>query len=192
MKTESLFLITLLLTATIFTNCYAQNNTQIGLPEDAIARLGKGGINIMRFSPDGDLLAVGTDIGVWLYDVQTGKETYIPRIIPSQSEPLHDVPQDVLNGEEPIEFRVGAGQANTLAFSQDGKTLASGGIGNPIIQLWHVDANTKQALTGLSLNAVEAMAFLQDTKTLISLNRDEIAHWDVQTGSKVTKSRRYQ
>ena len=88
-----------------------------GLPEGAIARLGKGGINIMRFSPDGTRLAVGTDIGVWLYDVQTGKETYIPRIIASQSQLLNDV----LDREEPIEFTEGAGQVNTLAFSPDGE-----------------------------------------------------------------------
>ena len=117
--------------------------------------------------------------------MQTGKETYIPRIIASQLHPLHDD----LDREEQIEFTEGAGQANTLAFSQDGKTLASGGLGNAIIQLWYVDTNTKHAITGLSLNAVEAIAFLQDSTTLMSLNRDEIAHWDVQTGSKVTKSR---
>ena len=28
----------------------------------------------MQFSPDGSKLAVGSDIGVWLYDVKTGKE----------------------------------------------------------------------------------------------------------------------
>ena len=185
MQTKHLLFVSVLLIAIVSSTGYCQDNTQVGLPEGAIARLGKGGINIMRFSPDGTSLAVGTDVGVWLYDVQTGKETYIPRIIASPSQPL----QDVLDGEEPIEFTEGAGQTNTLAFSQDGKTIASGGIGNPIIQLWHVDTNTKQAITGLSLNAVESIAFLQDSTTLISLNRDEIAHWDVQTGSKVTKSR---
>ena len=184
MKTKHL-LFTVLLIIVIYATGFCQDNTQVGLPEGAIARVGKGGINTMQFSPDGTHLAVGTDVGVWLYDVQTGKETYIPRIITSQLDPL----QDDLDREEPVEFREGSGQANTLAFSQDGKTLASGGLGNAIIQLWHVDTNSKQAITGLSLNAVEAIAFLQDSTTLMSLNRDEIAHWDVQTGSKVTKSR---
>ena len=71
---------------------FAQDNTQVGLPEGAIARLGKGGINIMRFSPDGTHLAVGTDVGLWLYDVLDGEETYIPRVIAPQSQPLHDAP----------------------------------------------------------------------------------------------------
>lgn len=177
-------LITVLLINVIYSTGFCQDNTQVGLPEGAIARIGKGGINVMRFSPDGTHLAVGTDVGVWLYDVQTGKETYIPSIIASQSKPF----RDVLDGEEPVSFREGAGQVNALAFSQDGKTLASGGAGNRIIQLWYMDTNTKHAITDLSLNAVEAIAFLQDSTTLISLNRGGIVHWDVQTGTKVPKS----
>ena len=184
MKTKILSFTLILLTTMLLSTSFAQDNIQIGLPEGAIARLGKGGINIMRFSPDGDLLAVGTDIGVWLYDVQTGKETYIPRINASQSNPF----RPILDEEKPVAFTEGAGQVNTLAFSQDGKTLASRGLGDAVIQLWYVDTNTKHAITGLSLNRVEAIAFLQNSTTLVSLNRNEIAHWDVQTGSKVTKS----
>ena len=185
MKTKYLLFITVLLTVVILPNGICQDNTQVGLPEDAIARIGKGGINMMRFSPDGTRLAVGTDVGVWLYDVPDGTETYIPCVIPLQSQPLRDAP----DGEEPISFIEGARQVNALAFSQDGKTLASSGLNNPTIQLWDVNTNTKLATTGLSLNAVVAMAFLQDSTTLVSLNRDEIAHWDVKTGNKVSKSR---
>ena len=185
MQMKNLFFITLLCVAAVLPSSFAQDNTQVGLPEGAIARLGKGGINIMRFSPDGTRLAVGTDIGVQLYDVADGKETYIPRVIASQSQPLQDIP----DRKEPDSFIEGAGQVNALAFSQDGKTLASGGLNNPIIQLWDVNTNTKHAITGLSLNAVNAIAFLQDSTTLVSVNRDEIAHWDVKTSSKMSKSR---
>ena len=48
--------------------------TQWELPEKAKARFGKGGINVLQFSPDSTQLAVGSNIGVWLYDVETGKE----------------------------------------------------------------------------------------------------------------------
>ena len=44
------------------------------LPKAAKARFGKGGITTIQFSPDGTLLAVGSNIGVWLYDVETGAE----------------------------------------------------------------------------------------------------------------------
>ncbi len=39
------------------------------LPKDAIARLGRGRVYDMAFSPDGKYLAVGTSIGLWLYDL---------------------------------------------------------------------------------------------------------------------------
>lgn len=186
MKTKYLLFTTVLLTVVIVLSTgFCQDNTQVGLPEEAITRLGKGGINIMRFSPDGTRLAVGTDVGVWLYDVPDGTETYIPRVIASQSQPLHEA----LDGKEPVSFTEGAGQVNALAFSQDGKTLTSSGLNNPTIQLWDVNTNTKHAITGLSLNAIETMAFLQDSTTLVSLNRNEIAHWDVKTSSKVSKAR---
>ena len=185
MKTKHLLFITVLLTVVILPNGFCQDNTQVGLPEGAIARIGKGGINIMRFSPDGTHLAVGTDVGVWLYDVPVGTETYIPCVIASQSQPLHDDP----DGKEPVSFIEGAGQVNALAFSQDGKTLASSGLNSPAIQLWDVNTNTKHAITDLSLNAISAMAFLQDSTTLVSLYRNGIVHWDVKTGSKVPKAR---
>lgn len=66
------YLIIILLIVAIHSSSHSQDNTQVGLPEGAIARLGKGGISIIRFSPNGTHLAVGTTVGVWLYDVKTG------------------------------------------------------------------------------------------------------------------------
>ena len=48
--------------------------TKWHLPKEAKARLGKGGINVLQFSPDGTRLAVGNNFGIWLYDIETGKE----------------------------------------------------------------------------------------------------------------------
>ena len=44
------------------------------LPEGALARLGKGSVEAVAFSPDGQVLAVGGSIGIWLYDVATYRE----------------------------------------------------------------------------------------------------------------------
>ena len=41
------------------------------LPEGAIARLGRGVLRDISFSPDGKYLAVATFIGCWLYDLPT-------------------------------------------------------------------------------------------------------------------------
>ena len=44
--------------------------TTWALPEGAIARLGRGSGD-MAFSPDGQYFAVGTAIGLWLYELPT-------------------------------------------------------------------------------------------------------------------------
>ncbi|RKU30869.1 hypothetical protein C6497_04120 [Candidatus Poribacteria bacterium] len=64
-----------LLTVVYHLSGFAEDAAQNGLPEGAIARLGKGGINLIRFSPDGSKLAVGTDIGLWVYDVMEGESS---------------------------------------------------------------------------------------------------------------------
>ena len=162
MKTKQLFSLIFLFSTAMISNSFAQDNTKAGLPEGAIARLGKGGINLMRFSPDGTRLVVGTDVGVWVYDVPDGKETFL--------------------------FTEHIGQVNALAFSTDGKMLASGGFNNPIIQLW--DLETGRKLSTLTLtekyNVIAALAFAKNNTILINLGQSrELAHWDVNTGRKL-------
>ena len=41
------------------------------LPESAVARLGRGSLRDMAFSPDEQYFAVGTSIGLWLYELST-------------------------------------------------------------------------------------------------------------------------
>ena len=163
MKTGRLPFITLLLTVGILSHSFAQDNTKVGLPEGAIARLGKGGINLMQFSPDGTRLVVGTDVGVWVYDVPDGKETVL--------------------------FTGHTGRVNALAFSQDGTTFASGGFGNSIIQIW--DTETKSKLSPIMLTPesylVSALTFYG--KTLISINEGHgVTYWHVDTGRKLSES----
>ena len=56
-------------------NTFAQDYTQWGLPEGAKARLGKGRISgNIAYSPDGTRLAVGSSLGIWLYDTTTYQE----------------------------------------------------------------------------------------------------------------------
>ena len=163
MKTRYLYFIVFLLTVTLLSTSFAQDNTQVGLPEGAIARLGKGGINIMRFSPEGTRLAVGTDVGVWLYDVPDGKETAL--------------------------FTEHTGQVNALAFSQDGKILASGGSENATIHLWDLDTNTKPTPLTLAARRDSVIALTFYGRSLISLNGwGELGYWNVDLGDKLAES----
>ena len=45
--------------------------TTWALPEGAIARLGRGSVRDMTFSPDGQCFAVASAIGLWLYELST-------------------------------------------------------------------------------------------------------------------------
>ncbi len=45
--------------------------TTWALPEGAVARLGRGKGGDMAFSPDGKYFAVGTSVGLWLYELPT-------------------------------------------------------------------------------------------------------------------------
>ena len=133
------------------------NVSQWGLPKAARARLGKGGINALAFSPDGTQFAVGSNIGVWLYDVATGKEmTMFP------------------------------GMCQSVAFSPDGRYLASGGGGfREPLKVWELA--THQVVS--SMNAPDTGAqlrFSPDSKTLIGLNRrgNTINTLDIETGKR--------
>ena len=96
-----------------------ESHTQWGLPDGAKARLGKGGINDITCSSDGALLAVASQIGIWIYDVQTRKAL------------------SLLTGH--------IGSVERIAFSPDGKTIAAsvGDLhsryqGSYFIRMWDV------------------------------------------------------
>ena len=115
--------------------------TKWQLPKAAKARFGKGGINTIQFSPDGTQLAAGSDIGVWLYDVKTGKE-----------------------------ISLFPGVCQFLAFSPDGRYLASGGgkLWESESQLWETATGRKVSLTD-ARHPASALQFSEDSKTLINL-----------------------
>ena len=124
--------------------------------------------HLMRFSPDGTRLAVGTDAGVWLYDVPNGKETAL--------------------------FTKHPGQVNALTFSKDEKMLASGGFANPVIQIWNLETDSKLSTLKLvkEYESIAALTFSEDHTRLISLDKlGKITHWNVATGKRLSnKSRR--
>ncbi len=150
-----------------WTRIYKRHETLDGLPFEAVRRLGKGGINTMLFSPDGTLLAVGTDIGLRLYEVSTGREMDIPK----------------------KDFS----QINSLAFSHDGKILASTGVSNPVIQLWDIQNQIQHypipvpsngRINMYPIHTTPTMAFSRDNSTLITISQNGlINHWDIQTSN---------
>ena len=126
------------------------------LPKEAKARLGKGGIDVIQFSPDGAQLAVGSNIGVWLYDVETGKE-----------------------------ISLFPGMCQAIAFSPNGQFIASGGgkLHGQELQLWEIATRRKVPIIGGPFIG-SVLRFSEDGKTLVSLSNwgDTISQLDIETG----------
>ena len=147
-------------------NNLTQDAMQWSLPEDAKARLGKGNINEIQYSPDGRLLVVASRIGIWLYDVTTHQEVALLT--------------------EPTKPTSGVG---SLAFSPDGHTFASGRadgtiiLNGPIVQL-DKSIGVQKTLTGHT-DYVWNLVFSPDGKTLASDSRDGTTRlWDAITGEE--------
>ena len=85
--------------------------TTWALPNGAIARLGKGNSVTMTLSPDGTLLAIGSYLGMWLYDVTT---------------------------RTPLSLWEVGTQISAVAFSACGEWIATSSWGGPI-KIWDVE-----------------------------------------------------
>ena len=57
-------------TLKVFAANYPRENT-VCLPPGAVARFEKGGISDVAVSPDENLIAIASSLGVWLYDAHT-------------------------------------------------------------------------------------------------------------------------
>ena len=131
----------------------SENHTKWELPKEATARFGKGGINVLRFSPNGQQLAVGSSIGVWLYDVETGKE-----------------------------LSMFPGKSTSIAFSPDGRFLASSVKGQSP-QLWELTTRKKMVITdNLSHTSVLRFSADGKTLITLSDEGDSISQLDLKTG----------
>ena len=110
------------------------------LPDGAIARLGKGNVMDMVLSPDGTLLAIGSYLGLWWYDV------------PNRS---------LLTLWE-------AGKTiTTVAFSACGEWVATGGWGTPI-KIWDVKrGNCLAELARDKSGYASDIVFSSDRKRLV-------------------------
>lgn len=176
------FIFTPLLILIIFlSNGYTQDSATWGLPEGAKIRLGKGKISAVKFSPDGSQIAVASSVGIWLYDVHTGQEI---ALLPGHRDGFSTSIYSAVGGTLTV---------NTLAFSSDGKMLASASQ-DGTLRLFDVTTHNerhtlienKEAFVDfLEGIPVTALAFSSDGQTLTSLGgtaERRLKVWDVNSG----------
>lgn len=125
-------------------------------------------VTSVAFSRDGELLAYGTNGGkVQALDLKTGKPVFA-------GDRIGD------GGDSSGWKNVAA-----LAFSPDGKKLASGAMGDDRVRMWNLGTGSELEMKGHELD-VMAVRFTEDGRYVVSGAKDDTVQiWNATTGLRV-------
>lgn len=127
------------------------------LPEGAKARIGTGTIHTMQYSPDDNLLAVVSSIGVWILDAQTAELKHL--------------------------LAAHSGVINSISFSPDSRTLAVG-TENGEAQLWDTSSGEHKKTFSRRdyFYGVDTVFIMPNGRTLVVVYSSRVDLWDITTG----------
>ena len=155
-KLIPLYAILLSISSLFLSNGFAQDPTQLHLPEGVKMRISKGAASDIAFTPDGTQFAVTTNIGIWIYDAKTGAEITVLK-------------------------QPGRGYGK-IAFSPDGNVLAcaTGSNERGEVQLW--DKATGKLVTTLPApTGISSLFFSEDgTKLACAGSFGRVHVWKIR------------
>ena len=168
-KRALLYIVHLFTFCLLLSNGFAQEYTaKWHLPEGAKARLGRGKLNNIIFSPDGTRVAVSTPIGIWVYDVSTQEAVSLFA--------------EIQTGE--MEKFFPAKPPAALTFSADAVLIAS--AHGKSIYIWDTVTGAAFAMLDEHPDSITAIALSPDSTKLATAGEDWIVRlWDVRTGKYI-------
>lgn len=130
------------------------------LPDGAIARLGQGLIFGMAFSPDNASLAVGTRVGVWMYEIDTMQPVTL--------------------------FETERGMISNVVFSPDGKWVATSNA-DGIINVREIETQQRVAKIQGWHDGTSQLAFSPDSQYIAASGHGygDVYVWSAKNGEHV-------
>ena len=186
--------------------------TTWSLPEGAIARLGRGNVRDIVFSPDKHYLAITTGIGLWWYEIATMSPIALWDMEIGMTNPVVFSPDsrrivthtfrenmkiwDVQSGVCITQIEVpNRHDIRKFAFSQDGQRIAAisdGRDGNIYIWCPHTGRQLNEIKLGSTTEGIYPFQFSSDTSLLAGRKREpdtdpeSILVWHMETGEQIS------
>ena len=139
--------------------------TTWALPEGAIARLGRGSVRDMAFSPDGQSFAVASEIGLWLYELATLSPIAL--------------------------WDTERGMTDSVTFSPDNRRIVTHTFGGDL-KIWDIERSVCIAkVNNHGRSDISKPVFLQDGRRIAAVSYErngKIYVWRAHTGTQLSEA----